>query len=104
MLASKKGNLYNISDDIIKKWDLKCLYPPPWNTHLHPLKIDGWFRWIHFLLNMFSSLGHQGEQNILTTPEAEVEAKQAALEGRDAMILKVPEAPTPEPSGTWIGS
>ena len=37
-------------------------------------------------------------------PEAEVEAKQAALEGRDAMILKVPEAPTPEPSGTWIGS
>ena len=40
----------------------------------------------------------------LDNPEAEVEAKQAALEGRDAMILKVPEAPTPEPSGTWIGS
>lgn len=79
---------------------------PPLNTHLHPLKIDGWFTWIHFLLNilnLFSSLGLFGEK-ILTTPEAEVEAKQAALEGRDAMILKVPEAPTPEPSGTWIGS
>ena len=36
--------------------------------------------------------------------KAEVEAKQAASEGRDAMILKVPEAPAPEPSGTWIGS
>ena len=36
--------------------------------------------------------------------KAEVEAKQAASEGRDAMILKVPEAPAPEASGTWIGS
>lgn len=51
-----------------------------------------------------SSLGLFGEQTHLDNPEAEVEAKQAALEGRDAMILKVPEAPTPEPSGTWIGS
>ena len=43
-------------------------------------------------------------KRVMTNAIAEVEAKQAALEGRDAMILKVPEAPTPEPSGTWIGS
>lgn len=62
---------------------------------------------IHFLSNVLNILflpwSPRGFQ-ILTNPEAEVEAKQAALEGRDAMILKVPEAPTPEPSGTWIGS
>lgn len=75
--------------------------------HLHPLKIDGWFRWIHFPVKHFKHVVPplvSSGKNILTTPEAEVEAKQAALEGRDAMILKVPEAPTPEPSGTWIGS
>ena len=91
MISSKKGT-----------WNA---YPPP--PFEHPLTpAENWWmvHMIHFLLNMFSSLGHQGEQKILTTPEAEVEAKQAALEGRDAMILKVPEAPTPEPSGTWIGS
>lgn len=37
--------------------------------------------------------------------EAEVEAKFAAAEGRDAVILRAPEAAKiPEPSGTWIGS
>ena len=80
---------------------------PPLNTHLPPLKIDGWFTWFISLLNILNILflpwSPRGFQ-ILTNPEAEVEAKQAALEGRDAMILKVPEAPTPEPSGTWIGS
>lgn len=43
-------------------------------------------------------------KRVMTTAIAEVEAKQAASEGRDAMILKVPEAPAPEASGTWIGS
>eukprot|EP00435_Cladocopium_sp_Y103_P065631 s130_g27.t1 len=43
-------------------------------------------------------------KRVMTNAIAEVEAKQAQSEGRDAMILKVPEAPAPEPSGTWIGS
>lgn len=41
----------------------------------------------------------------MTNALAEVEAKFAAAEGRDAVILRAPEAAKiPEPSGTWIGS
>ena len=43
-------------------------------------------------------------KRVMTAALAEVEGKQAASEGREAVILRAPEAPAPEQPGTWIGS
>jgi len=43
-------------------------------------------------------------KRVMATAIAEVEAKTAVSEGREAQEVRAPEAPKEEPKGTWIGS
>mmetsp|Transcript_66871 Transcript_66871/g.157578 ORF Transcript_66871/g.157578 Transcript_66871/m.157578 type:complete len:258 (-) Transcript_66871:16-789(-) len=46
--------------------------------------------------------GREKLKRVMAAAIAEVEAKTAAAEGREAEVIRVPEAPKAEPKGTWM--